>query len=1359
MNLDKLLEVNLNDKDIYALLDESLRDITGYEDEISPETLLIDDLGLDSLGFLDLFFTIQTSIQKEVTNEQMRGLILEELGMSRRSDIQDMSDGEKDRVAYPQLKVENFFNIIKKQLDPGLSGVDLDKHSDALFDVNSIEDFLQKNFDSIKEQKIEEQIHDNKITDSRMQDVIRNAYQSIDSEKIKGLLTDRKLMTNIVKGFLKDKLDLNSPDAMKRFVLGGEKQINVKKLLEAGTAQGRIFNEFLENKKGDILDTFLKDKKDEIISEILEDRKDQVTAQFVDSGGENLVLRIFKRRQTEIMDHLLEDSREDIVSKILEEKRDAVVKEMAVAGHKGSIEDFAWKNRESLGARVLEETREHLAQWLTNEEYSDLLSKFSEKEGLDFITNIFEEEKTRIFEEIVAGEKDQVFSQMILNEDEKSRIVEQLVHKDRDGILDQFVKENKDALKKIAQEEGLVEDQDALASQILSDEAVQQNLIQELVDSQIGDIFDDEIRKQSENIEDEEILALIKDTFFTQQFKDDKIKHFVESGPMQGELVEDFMRDNFDRIAIDETKRILDDHELRNKLIQDYIKDNYDPMEAMQLNNPEKMKELQQKITQKYIDDHLDEIITRYMNTYMDEMLESMPEEDEIEMGGDLQDEFMQKFMGKMNLEKAEEDSRVITDDLDAFVKKYKITDPMMLAFLETNFEDTKEMFSSFERIDYDRKVIEDFVMDGFPLKISIYFNYHINNEEFDALLRREFTEYFLENHLGNHMDDMMELAMKKQFDFLGVSEDKTDELVKKYQDLLEIYLKEKIQKMASGLSDKEVDSGLSEFFRSVKYDREDFLRILEKFNAKDRKKLLLYLLDHPGFEDVLKLQFTEHFLSEHREEIDRAPLSDWLEVFQDPLKHPPLQTRLDVLQRDFIQIQFEKIRDGALEIEDPRAKVEEKAFQEDMRNVLVRIYFDGVLEDYLQGFEADIRDCTRDPELFVTKKQAGLAEFLKDSKAYLDQAPGAQKALNKGSKKYIQDNAKEVLEFVKKVPASAKPAKHLDFFIERLNQSIGFGDLPFETSEKAELAVRNFSKSSKLKEGFLYRYLHIGLGTFIKDLDKRLKVYSDVFRTAGRKWFVDVLEKEFKGKQKRELLLYMLNNLSMEKDVVLEYMGHLIKNHREHVAGLDLKTARRTLKSKTMENLQKEFMRQKFSEILSEPGDTGVHLPDLLKQSSNAHPNLARALSVMESEQVEELSRSFARVERIFHLSRDAFLALLDKVSKRVFTFVDQTVEAIEPDVYVFAQNWILSSFDFLVADRVMEELDDKKARLERTETIKEAYASEHSYRMFNSSIKGEFYPSEGLDQEIEKRQIKEFARNYLKEEIQKMTLKFRGV
>ena len=73
--MQDFLNVEMTDEQIMDLLVEALQDITGFDEDITKETLLIDELGLDSLGFLDLFFTIQTSIQREVTNEQMRNLI------------------------------------------------------------------------------------------------------------------------------------------------------------------------------------------------------------------------------------------------------------------------------------------------------------------------------------------------------------------------------------------------------------------------------------------------------------------------------------------------------------------------------------------------------------------------------------------------------------------------------------------------------------------------------------------------------------------------------------------------------------------------------------------------------------------------------------------------------------------------------------------------------------------------------------------------------------------------------------------------------------------------------------------------------------------------------------------------------------------------------------------------------------------------------------------------------------------------------------------------------------------------------------------------------------------------------------
>ena len=850
MSLNKLLEVKMSDEEIFQLLDDSLRDITGWDEDITSETLLIDDLGLDSLGFLDLFFTIQTSIQKEVTNEEMRSLILDELGFSSRKDIQDMSDGEKDRVAYPQLKVQNFYNIIKKQLDPGLAGVDLEKHSEAVFDVSAIESFLQSNFETMKEQKIGEQIEQNKIEDPRMQKMIRDAFGSIDSTKVQEIVVDKKLMTNIVKNFLKDKLDLNSPEAMKRFVLGGETKLNVKELLNSDTGKGRIFNEFLEGKKEEIFESYLDSEKDSVISEILQARKEEVLQQVMSEGRENLVLKIFERRQEEVLEHIHEKDRQEFKERLLN----------------------------------------------GDTSYSDLLKEFSGNVGMQSIHDLFEEEKTRIYEEILKEEKDRIYSLEGLDEKEKSAILDRLAHGDRERILDDFVKENKDALKKVAEEEGLVASQNDLASQLLSDQEVQQKLIQELVDSQIGEVFDDEIRKQSDQIEDEELLKLAKDTFFTEKFKEDKIRQVLSEGAVQGEVVEDFMRENFDRIALEETKRILEDHELRNKLIQDYIKENYDPMEAMQLNTPEKMRELQEKITKKYIEDHIDEIIGRYMNDYMDEMLESMPDEDEIEVEGDLQDEFMKKFMKKMDLQKEEEESLETTDELDAFIRRYRIKDPMMLAFLETNFEDTHELFSAFETIEYDPVRLENFVREKFPLKTAIFLQFHLNNEEFNVALRREFTDYFLIHHLENHMEDMMELAMKKQFDFLGVSEERTKTMVEKYRGLLNDFLEEKILSMAATLDEAEIQRGFESFFRRVDYDPQDFLSILDQeFKPAQVRKILGFFLDYPEFQEELKVRFAEHFLTAHQGEVEKVSYSQWLQVLGGSEEFPELAANLGI--------------------------------------------------------------------------------------------------------------------------------------------------------------------------------------------------------------------------------------------------------------------------------------------------------------------------------------------------------------------------------------------------------------------------------------------------------------------------------
>ena len=49
--MQDFLNVEMTDEQIMDLLVEALQDITGFDEDITKETLLIDELGLDSLGF------------------------------------------------------------------------------------------------------------------------------------------------------------------------------------------------------------------------------------------------------------------------------------------------------------------------------------------------------------------------------------------------------------------------------------------------------------------------------------------------------------------------------------------------------------------------------------------------------------------------------------------------------------------------------------------------------------------------------------------------------------------------------------------------------------------------------------------------------------------------------------------------------------------------------------------------------------------------------------------------------------------------------------------------------------------------------------------------------------------------------------------------------------------------------------------------------------------------------------------------------------------------------------------------------------------------------------------------------------
>ena len=113
---------------------------------------------------------------------------------------------------------------MKKQLNPELAGIDLEATSDKIFEPQQLESFLQANFEQIKQDKISEQIQANNITDPRMQEIVRNSFDAIDPSKMQSLFADKKLIANVVKKYLKDRMNLDDPENLQRFLLGENKK-------------------------------------------------------------------------------------------------------------------------------------------------------------------------------------------------------------------------------------------------------------------------------------------------------------------------------------------------------------------------------------------------------------------------------------------------------------------------------------------------------------------------------------------------------------------------------------------------------------------------------------------------------------------------------------------------------------------------------------------------------------------------------------------------------------------------------------------------------------------------------------------------------------------------------------------------------------------------------------------------------------------------------------------------------------------------------------------------------------------------------------------------------------------------------
>ena len=933
------------------LLVEALQDITGFDENITKQTLLIDELGLDSLGFLDLFFTIQTSIQREVTNEQMRNLILEELDLDTDPNVTKLSEGEKDRIAYPRLKVENFFNIVKKQLNPELAGIDLEATSDRIFEPQQLESFLQANFEQIKQDKISEQIQANNITDPRMQDIVRNSFDAIDPGKMQSLFADKKLIANVVKKYLKDRMNLDDPENLQRFLLGENKnQLQVKALLQSDDKGRSIFDMFLDQNKSKIFDLYLDGDeqdilKDTIIRKTLEERKAEVISELSSNQDENLVMKIFDRRRKDIMEIMVERSRQQILDKALEVKRELFESEFNSQEAVKDFNQFVWDNLVNITPEIMKGEMEVMEEEILSQGFQLLAQDNDENTDLKAI---FEEEKEALFADIIEREKSSIYKQMVLTDEEKENLMEQLVTDDKVGLFNQFISENKVSLKREVKQRGLLDENSDFATQLLADENVQQDLMKTLIDSQIGSVFEEEVNRQSEMVDDTEVIAFLKDTFLTNEFRQDKIQSAIGMGNVQGDLVEEFMKNNFDRIAMEETQRLLADKDLRNQLVQDYIKDNYDPMEAMKLNDPEKMKELQQKITEKYMQDNLDEIISRYMNDYMNEMMDAIPEE-EIELDGDVQEEFMKKFMARMEDEEETEEKPKPNTIVERFIETYGLTDPMIQVFVENNFDDIFGIIKKVSGLQVNNEAIEQFVVSEFPLKIALYFHSIIDDLDFDHDVRQTYTKYFVEHN----MNEIMEVTMQRQFEFMLGEEFDLD--WDRYTHELTECVKDELKRMHKELDPKDVETQLDQLFKGLKYDWNLFLNVLKNdLSDEERNKILLYWLKDVNDLEQIQIQYIRDFLQDKEQEIRSHPLGQWIDLLEGKATAKEVTEQYETAFRSHLISNFQQILDDF----DPASSTEiDPQFKKAMTEQCIRIFLPTSVSVVINSHIDQLRD------------------------------------------------------------------------------------------------------------------------------------------------------------------------------------------------------------------------------------------------------------------------------------------------------------------------------------------------------------------------------------------------------------------
>lgn len=111
---------HLSENDIFLFLKELFRELTFYDGPITKDTLLVDEIGLDSLDFLEVFFKIQSKLQDlfgenhniDINEQEIQSQLIKIILDDKTINI----DPSKPELFFSQMKVEHIVTLITNQV-------------------------------------------------------------------------------------------------------------------------------------------------------------------------------------------------------------------------------------------------------------------------------------------------------------------------------------------------------------------------------------------------------------------------------------------------------------------------------------------------------------------------------------------------------------------------------------------------------------------------------------------------------------------------------------------------------------------------------------------------------------------------------------------------------------------------------------------------------------------------------------------------------------------------------------------------------------------------------------------------------------------------------------------------------------------------------------------------------------------------------------------------------------------------------------------------------------------------------------------------------------------------------------------